>query len=287
MMQEHELLKREINDYKLREQDAEKKILQLKADVSKKGKLLTNVETREFILKQQLDTVQEQIEEEKTHMMNENEDLQVRIHEFENHVEELKSEIDSLKLNRRRRSTIEDHKDMTSLLTELQGFDEDHEAEETGDISSRPRRKTGKGDMLDNLNKLMNSKNKPIKKKSLASTVNKKELEEMNKKIGTYEKRIQSMTKLSGALQKKIKEEIKKVELNKKHLARKDQEIESLRQKLLETTMGYSEVINDINEQLDSSYELNRKLKRKLRHSKLGTRIGLFKNSVLNLIDQK
>lgn len=286
-MQEQELLKREINDYKIREKEAENKIGLLKADLTKKGKLLTNVETREFILKQQLETIQEEIEEEKSHLINENEDLQSRVHEYENKVEDLKSELESVM--QRRKSTMEENKNMNSLLTELHGFEEEEEESAEKDFGrkkSLKRRKTGKEEMLDNLTKLMNSKTKSGKKKPVPSSASKKEVDQLNKKIKTLEKRIESMAKLTSSLQRKLKEEKQKTTLGKKHLARKDTEIERLRQKLLDTTMSYSDIMNDLNEQLDTCYEVNRRLKRKLKHSKLGNRISLFKSSILTLIDK-
>lgn len=287
-MQEQELLKREINDYKIREKESENKILNLKSELTKQGKLVTKLETKEFILKQQLENIQEEIEQEKTHFLNENEDLQSKVHQYENQIEELKSEIEVLKdTSKRRRSTIDEKKNMNSLLNELHGFDDEGtetpENDKDGAKIGLKRRKTGKEEMLDNLTKLMNSKNKPIKKTPGAS--NKKEIEDLNKKITVLEKRIEGMTKLTSNLQNKLKEEKTKIALKEKNIERKNQEIDNLRQKLLDTTMGYSDMINDLNEQLDNSYEVNRRLKRKLKHSKVGTRIGTFKESILSLID--
>ena len=107
-MQEQELLKREINDYKIREKESNNKILNLKSELTKQGKLVTKLETKEFILKQQLENIQEEIEQEKTHFLNENEDLQSKVHQYENQIEELKSEIEALKdTSKRRKSTID------------------------------------------------------------------------------------------------------------------------------------------------------------------------------------
>lgn len=294
MMEEAEVLKRDIADYKISTSELEEKINLQKNELTRTSKLLKNVEYREFLLKQQLEGIQEVVEEEKKYLNNEIEDLQNKNKELEEQSEELTEEIENLKANQKRRLTMEGG-GMNNLLKELNAFDESKDAkdealetaESEGNNTQRRRSsmKKSKGQMFELLNKHYEDKNDPKKKEERAA--HKLENDQGAKKIKELEKKLSGMTKVMATLQRSIKEEKKKIELNKKVIGIKEHEIDALREKLLQTTLGYSDIMNELNEQLESSYEVNRKLKRQLKNLGFTQRVGKFKKQVLVIIDKK
>ena len=267
-MHEAETLRSEIADFKVNNEKNDEKIAMLKNELTRVNKLLKNVEQREFILKQQLEGISDVVEEEKKFLNNEIEDLHNKNKELEEQVESLNEELDNLKMSQKRRLTQDGG--LNGLLKELNKDDPNSDALETAesdDNTGRTRSSSvikSKDHMLQLLNKHIEDKKDPKKQEELAKK--KEENDAAAIKVEELEKKIAGMGKMISTFQTNIVEEKKKNDLTKKQLEIKDKEMDALRDKLLQTTLTYSDLMNEINEQLESSYEVNRKLKRQLRN---------------------
>jgi mannose/cellobiose epimerase-like protein (N-acyl-D-glucosamine 2-epimerase family) len=171
-------------------------------------------------------------------------------------VDELTEEIEALKLSQKKRRGT-DTGGMSSLLKELNGIDEAKDgiktetletAESEGTNTQRRRSsiRKSKDQMFQLLNKHFEDKKDPKKQEEKAAK--NKESDKGVKRMKELEKKLSGMTKMMATLQRTIKEEKKKNVLTKKQMSIKDHEIDALREKLLQTTLGYSDIMNDLNE---------------------------------------
>ena len=97
MMQEQEILKTKIADFRMNESELEKTISHLRAENTEKSKALTSIQTKEFILKQQLQSKQDQLQEEIDILNNEIEDLAANLERERAEKEELEEEVEALR----------------------------------------------------------------------------------------------------------------------------------------------------------------------------------------------
>lgn len=264
------MLRRDIADYKVNQAEYEEKIQMQKSELTRCNTLLKNAEQREFILKQQLEGINDVVMEEKKYLHNELDDLRNKNKELQEQVDELGEEVEAYKTGQKRRHTG-DKASLNGLLKELNGMEKNTEdtldtAESEGTTTQRRRSSLLKKDqMFQLLNKHYEDKKDPKKQEELANK-KQEEHDQQAQKITELESKLQGMSKMVAQFQTNLTEEKKRNELAKKQMEIKDKELDHLRDKLIQSSQVQAELLGEYNEQMDANLEMKRKLFRQLKN---------------------
>lgn len=262
---------RENGDYKQKIETLEKTIEVMKGELFKKKKVVTQNETEKFIINQQVETMKRTYDDERKQYQVEIEDLQAENLRLKTKLEELNEDLENMEDNNF------SNRGSLNFGALMDGYEEaDYAEDETlasldksanieENLSNRNtdrRQSMSKDQIVKKLTLFLDRENGiDLGEDETDPNEEKKKIEAEHKEIqDEQQKRLNKMRELTNSLQTQLSEETKKCELLKKHIDRKETELEILRNKLIEKSMSYSTTINDMNEELEKAYEDKRKI---------------------------
>lgn len=251
MMNEREDLKLEVNDLKLQLHEANKKLEDTKQDLKQATTELEKIKSEYFVVHKKLQTIEMEHGAEIKCYQDEIEELGMKLKAAEK------------KLMASEHNSVVDNEDIfqdngffedlvkDSLDNKSNGTNENSRTAATTNFLSAPG---GARDRRASLALRMGNVGQSDHKDQLLSDTRVRELTdrvaELTQALEDIKMTLRNKIQELDALQSKMKEDSRRLDINKRKLELKDNELEDLRQRILEETNKQSDSVNEFNDEL-------------------------------------